>query len=128
MRHEHIHLRDFAPMPGPVFGRTDPERAAIERSDWRSPQRETLHFNALIDQHRRIREQGAKIGVSLEEELMVSRNNNLVTMGQLSQPRVEIFHGTDIPREHREVAGVDEDISVRHVNFAMEFVGVGQEY
>lgn len=56
---------------------------------------------------------------------MVTGNEDFPTVGQLSQPLIEVENCGSALAERGEVARVDQDIPVRDVKFTVQLVRVG---
>jgi len=60
----------------------------------------------------------------LQKEFVVSGYADLATMGKLTEPVVEIKDGSSVLGKHREIARMDEQIAVGHIDISVEFMGI----
>ena len=62
--------------------------------------------------------------MGFQKEFVIAWYADLPTMGKLTEPVIEIKDGSSALGEHREIAGVNEQIAAGHIYFAMQFVGI----
>ena len=66
--------------------------SGIVARDRGTPDIQAAHCDSFINQQDRIRDHGAASRVLLKNAVMVSGNDNLVAMGQFSEPSIEVFN------------------------------------
>jgi hypothetical protein len=79
----------------------------------------------LIDQQRRVAQPTRGLTISLEQKLMIAGNNDLRAMGEFAEPGIEVGIHCRTPAEECEISGMNEDVAVRDIEFAMQLVGIG---
>jgi hypothetical protein len=58
---------------------------------------------------------------------MIARNDNLMAMGQFTEPSIKVFNCTQVLAEHREISRVDQDVAIRNFQLTMQFMRVADE-
>ena len=48
-------------------------------------------------------------------------------MRLFAEPSVEVNNRLHALREHRKIAGVDQDVAVRHLNLTMKLMGIAEK-
>jgi hypothetical protein len=57
--------------------------------------------------------------MALEHQIMVSGNDNLVSMRLFAQPPIEINNLSRSIAERHEIAGMNQHVPIRHAHFGM---------
>ena len=113
--------------PFPVLCRTHAKRATVRWSDRRAPEPQSLDLDAFVDQYSGIAKQGATRWIGLQKEFVVSRHDDFVPVWHFAKPMIEVGHFLYALGEQGEIASVDQDVAIRHVDFAMKLVRVTEE-
>jgi hypothetical protein len=66
--------------------------------------------------------------MTLEHPIMVSGNDNLVSMGLFAQPLIEINNLARSIAERHEIAGMNQHVPIRHAQFGVLAVCIADAY
>jgi hypothetical protein len=110
--------------PFAILCGTQTECASIQGSDRRTPYPQSIDLCSFIDQNNGIVQHETPGSVCFQKELMISGHNDFVPMWQFTEPIIEVDNCLHALGEHGEIASVDEDVAVRHIDLAMKLMRV----
>jgi len=106
----------------PVGSITSSERATIVGREGRSPNLYPLNLNAFVDEEDAVGDHPPQLGIGFQDELVVTRDDDLVSVRQLAEPGIEIFDCLRALAPKREISRMDEHVAGRNDQIAMELV------
>jgi hypothetical protein len=62
------------------------------------------------------------------KEFMISRDTTLEAVWQLTQPGIKVLDCAQTVAEKAKVAGMDQDVTVRHMGLSVKFVRVRENH
>jgi hypothetical protein len=94
------------------------EETVVDRSNGSAPDFQSHEFNTIVDeQYRACYELLPRwIGKAI---VVIAWNNHLSTMGEITEPAIEIANRLARKAVAREIAYVDKQVSIRHVDVAV---------
>jgi hypothetical protein len=112
---------DHFPIPPDCSAASDIESPIVEFGlNWRSPDLQTRHFRARVFEiDCTVEEFSSGSRMTLEHQIMISGDDNLVSMGLFAQPLIEINYLSRSIAERHEIAGMNQHVPIRHAQFAM---------